>query len=182
LSGVTTLDFLGGAVKGGGDMNLDGYDDAIVSAWGFVNGEYIQGAVCFFLGGPTGLASTPAYRLPAQFEAHFGYGVGQVGSFDADSRPEVVISSFLWDPPTGYADAGRMIAATMNSTGNGVTEKAYAEGTQAEQFFGHSAAGAGFVNTDSYADLVIGSPWYTNGQDREGAVYLFYGAANLSGQ
>lgn len=42
---------------------------------------------------------------------------------------------------------------------------------------GHSVAQAGDVNGDGYNDLLIGNPYYTNGQINEGRISLFYGSS-----
>ncbi|WP_158286371.1 T9SS type A sorting domain-containing protein [Chitinophaga sp. S165] len=42
---------------------------------------------------------------------------------------------------------------------------------------GTSVAGAGDVNGDGYNDVIIGAPYYTNGQSQEGAVFVYYGSA-----
>ena len=52
-----------------------------------------------------------------------------------------------------------------------------AESNQEESYFGRSAATAGDVNGDGYADVVVGAYLYDNGQTDEGRAYLYYGAA-----
>ncbi len=42
--------------------------------------------------------------------------------------------------------------------------------------FGWSVSTAGDINGDSYDDVVIGAPHYSNGQTNEGAIYLYYGS------
>jgi len=50
------------------------------------------------------------------------------------------------------------------------------ETNQAGENFGYSLACAGDVNNDGYSDVVIGSPFYDNGQTNEGRVYVFKGS------
>ena len=53
-----------------------------------------------------------------------------------------------------------------------------AQAEQTDAYFGQSVAGAGDVNGDGYADVIVGAPHYTNGQYREGCVFLYYGSAS----
>ena len=42
-------------------------------------------------------------------------------------------------------------------------------------------ATAGDVNSDGFADVIVGAPWYGNGQAREGAAFVYHGSvAGLS--
>src|SRR5207247_1374456 len=49
-------------------------------------------------------------------------------------------------------------------------------GGQAHARFGFSVASAGDVNGDGYADVIIGAPQYSNGQEREGRAFLYLGS------
>ncbi len=42
--------------------------------------------------------------------------------------------------------------------------------------YGASVASAGDVNGDGYADVIVGTPHYSNGQNIEGRAYLYYGS------
>jgi hypothetical protein len=44
--------------------------------------------------------------------------------------------------------------------------------------FGASVASAGDVNGDGYADVIVGAPSFSNGQDREGRAYVYHGSAS----
>ena len=52
-----------------------------------------------------------------------------------------------------------------------------AESNQAYAEYGQSVAAAGDVNQDGYDDVLIGAPWYSNGQNFEGVAFLYYGSA-----
>src|SRR5687768_6286775 len=52
---------LGNRVASAGDVNGDGYDDVIVSAYSFNNGQNQEGKVFVHHGSASGLASRPAW-------------------------------------------------------------------------------------------------------------------------
>jgi hypothetical protein len=43
---------------------------------------------------------------------------------------------------------------------------------------GYSVSSAGDVNADGYSDILIGVPYYDNGQTDEGLVYLIHGSSS----
>ncbi len=57
-----------------------------------------------------------------------------------------------------------------------------APGGQEGAFFGVSVSKAGDVNGDGYGDVIVGAPYYDNGEIDEGRVFVYYGSsAGLSG-
>lgn len=51
-------------------------------------------------------------------------------------------------------------------------------GTQTGSTFGRQVSPAGDVNNDGFADFMVAAPRYSNGEFKEGVVYVYYGAPN----
>ena len=56
-----------------------------------------------------------------------------------------------------------------------------AEGNHFNALYGSSVAGAGDVNGDGYADVIVGAPGYSVGQDDEGRAFVYHGAPTFAG-
>ena len=53
------------------------------------------------------------------------------------------------------------------------------EGKQEDAYFGFSVSTAGDVNGDGYSDIIVGAPYYDNGESNEGKAFVYHG--NSSG-
>jgi len=149
---------VGVSVSGGGDFNNDGYDDVIVGA------ENIEATA--FYGSATGL-SAPGWTAPSGSSP-----VAVVGDVDNDSYDDVVIGA------PGAPDAGGAFLYRGSATGLSTTPEAWNPvGETAGASFGAAVAGAGDVNNDGFADVVVGAPGGGNAESLEGLVYVFLGSA-----
>lgn len=150
----------GTAVGSAGDVNGDGYGDAIVGD-NNVNKAYV------LLGSANGVSTSSVLTLSppaaAGTASNFARTVAGVGDFDGDGYGDVVVgnpggsmagSVLYFGGPNGFTGAPKLLNDTV-----GMSTKA----------FGWSVASAGDVNGDGFADVLVGSN--TSG----GEVFLFEG-------
>jgi len=175
----------GVSVAGAGDVNGDGYSDVIVGAYQYDNGQTDEGAAFVFLGGSSGIAngnpSNAATLLESnQAGAGFGFSVAPAGDVNGDGYADVIVGAYLYDD--GQMDEGAAFLFRGTATGvasaNPATAMAQLESDQSSAVFGFSVAGAGDVNGDGYADVIVGAPGYSSGQSLEGAAFLVLGNAS----
>ena len=174
----------GSAVAGAGDVTGDGFADLVVGAPGYDGGENDEGAAFLFAGGPAGIPDGgPASALSRveadQADAEFGASVAGAGDVDGDGFPDVVVGAPRFD--SGEVDEGvaLVFAGGPGGIANGGPGQAAAriEADQAGAELGRSVAGAGDVNGDGFADLVVGAPLFDGGEVDEGTALVFTGGA-----
>jgi hypothetical protein len=75
-----------------------------------------------------------------------------------------------------FEDAGAVYPVTVDPL---TTSAAWSvEGDQVSAALGYSVATAGDVNGDGYSDVIVGVPFYDNGQSDEGRAYVYLGSAS----
>jgi hypothetical protein len=165
----------GAATATAGDVNGDGYSDVIIGAPEFDNGTGNEGAAFVFLGSITGIGTTAAWtQLGTQPGARTGSAVSTAGDVNGDGFSDVLISEAMWTNP--QLNEGRVRLFLGSSSGLGAASWS-TEGNQIGARFGASVATAGDVNADGYSDVIIGAPFFDNGQLNEGQVFVYHGSA-----
>lgn len=167
----------GAQVSSAGDVNGDGYDDVIISAQGYDNGEVDEGAAFTYYGSPSGLGSDPAWVAEGnQAGAWFGWAVGTAGDVNGDGFDDVMVGAPFFDD-TGI-DEGAAFVYYGSTTGFSLAPDWQLRGDQNAAQLGATVrlGAAGDVNGDGYGDVLVGARLYDNGQVNEGQVYLFVGS------
>ena len=179
-----TDSFFGKSVAGAGDVDGDGYADVIVGAPGYMSGAIEAGAAFVFRGGPTGIAdadtTTAAAELGGDQEnAYFGESVAGAGDVNGDGYADVIVGAkdYTWGVYDGGAAFVFLGGAAGIANGNSLAAATRLESNEESSYFGESVAGAGDVNGDGYADVIVGAPYYTSGGADKGAAFVFLGSA-----
>ena len=181
---------LGETVSGAGDVNGDGYDDVIVGAADYFTG-LASGAAFVFLGSASGIAdgnpsnaATILTSEPLGFSLKFGSSVAGAGDTDGDGYDDVIVSSRSYGPSGGpYLNGAAYVfsgGAAGIESGSTATAALQIEIAQVSQNPGPAVDGAGDVDGDGYADLLVGAPSFDAGQAGEGAAFVFHGGSAAS--
>ncbi|MBN2170128.1 MAG: FG-GAP repeat protein [Candidatus Krumholzibacteriota bacterium] len=178
-SGQTTA-HLGWGLAMIGDVNGDGYDDALLGAPDYDNGQTDEGAAWLFLGSHLGLSFVPVWYCESnQADAQFGYALAGAGDVNGDGLADVIVGADYYDEDYTNEGAAFVWYSATGGIPNGTPANAHWSGFggQANARYGRAVAGAGDVNGDGYADIVVGAPNLDNPTTNEGGVYGYYGSA-----
>jgi hypothetical protein len=179
-AGGTTASF-GDCVASAGDVNNDGYSDVIIGDPSYNVPGTAVGRAYVFNGSPSGLSAVADWVVDGdQTDANFGGTVASAGDVNNDGYSDVIVGARLYD--NGETDEGRAYLYQGGASGLDTSAVWVSESDLIEAWFGSCVAGAGDVNGDDYSDVIVGAPLYTNGQNDEGAAFLFYGAGSSLAQ
>jgi len=176
VEGDQEVAWFGRTVRTAGDVNGDGYDDVIVGAPQYDNPEVNEGKAWAYYGSATGLSTTANWTVESdQANSWFGRWVALAGDVNGDGYDDVIVDAHQYDD--GQKDEGKAFVYYGSAAGLSTTPAWSAEGNQTRAWFARAVGPAGDVNGDGYADIIIGSPMYDDGQLNEGVAFAYYGSA-----
>ncbi|MBC8046187.1 MAG: FG-GAP repeat protein [Fimbriimonadaceae bacterium] len=145
----------GYAQSNAGDVNNDGYDDLVVGAPLYDNGQDGEGAVLLFLGGSTGLESTYAW-LEDNNKAGSSFGTSVIGLVDVndDGFDDIAISAK--DYPLGGSFSGGKIYVYYGKASGLQAAPAWTYMSETVNEYAGNTLESGDFNNDDNPDLVSG--------------------------
>jgi len=152
----------GYSVASAGDVDGDGLDDVIVGAPGAtVNDRTGQGAAFLFLGSKQGLSPQPSWAFAGELAgARLGFSVAGAGDVNGDGRSDVIVGA---PEHSSRRLKGGKVYLFLGQAGRTPLGSAPAWSYESDELvalLGASVAGAGDVNGDGVADLIVGMPGY----------------------
>jgi hypothetical protein len=173
---------LGYSVGTAGDVNGDGWDDAIIGAPGYDGEESTNlGAAFVFYGSDSGLAAEPDWAFYGDQEGGwFGTSVSTAGDVNGDGFDDVVIGAPRYDDR--WTDEGAAFVFFGSEAGLRDDGKYdwVGFGRQGGVLFGTSVSTAGDLNDDGWDDIIVGAPNYN--KNGEGAAFVFFGSDQSLGK
>jgi len=181
LTGELAGDYAGCAVAGAGDVDGDGAPDLLIGAIGEDTGGTSAGAAYLVLGAPVagGLSGAAQKLVGAETGGRAGWDLDGAGDLDGDGLSDLIVAApYVDGADTDTGAVYLLLASSLPLDGSDVglgTADAVLTGSLWDELAGSSVAGAGDVDADGYADVVIGSPGESTLGTAAGAAYLLLG-------
>jgi PKD repeat protein len=179
LAGKQPESYHGQAVSVVGDINGDGYGDAVVGAFAYDGSDDDNmGRIDVFFGGPTGLPLVPSQTiLGDQSDSEFAYRLAGAGDVNGDGFDDLLVGAPIYRHDGAdelgkvfvYLGSAQGLPPTPSWTGAVAGDRAY--------LYGFSVSGAGDVNGDGFDDILVGAHRAHSGRQYQGRAYLYLGSA-----
>lgn len=205
LTGEHADDYFGSNVSDAGDINMDGYDDVLVSAYNYQNADKDPGRVYIYFGGNTMDAAADVLINGTEGQSagdlnkdgfsdliinkSIYFGGNQMDNVADNSFPDITkfagkgdynkdgYADILTGQPTDYSkgEGTGSVAIYFGRSQLKQTADVSFYGEPAGDRFGNSVSGAGDVNNDGYDDFLISAPGTDIYTEVTGSVSVFFG-------
>jgi hypothetical protein len=163
-------------VSAAGDVNQDGSPDVIVGASHESPGTSPDDAGrAYVFSGRDGSLLVELKSPNEQQASGFGFFVAGAGDVDRDGTPDLIVGARFEDSGGSPPEAGR--AYVFSGRNGSVLLELVSPNEEAQGQFGFAVAGAGDINRDGFADVIVGASDEDPGTspDDAGRAYVFSG-------
>lgn len=114
-----------------------------------------------------------------EISGDFGYSVSGAGDVNNDGYDDLIVGAYQEDPAPSPVGSGR--AHVFNGRTGSLLYTLISPHEEGGSHFGYSVAGAGDVNNDGYADIIVSADWEEpdGAPLNSGRAYVFSGATGL---
>jgi len=197
INGVSTGDYSGLSVSSAGDVNGDGFADLIVGARRDDPNESESGASFVVFGKTNGTvvelsnieAGNGGFAINGiNANDQSGFSVSSAGDVNGDGLTDLIVGA-RYDDPNGVSNSGASFVVFGKTNGTTVelsdidtgTGGFVINGVSASDNSGFSVSGAGDVNGDGLADLIVGARFDDpNGADSGSSFVIFGGQGSTA--
>ncbi len=179
LVGEVENDYAGSSTAAAGDVDSDGLRDILIGAT--YNDENAErcGAAYLVHGGVTGtlwLGDADAKLYGENELDEVGISVAGAGDVDADGHDDLLVGSAGNDEAGDIAGAAYLVRGPVMGSLDLWRADLKLVGARRASLAGWAVAGAGDLDADGRADVLVGAPGNSEGGSRAGAAYVLYGS------
>lgn len=168
FTGEAADDYFGTDVASAGDVNNDGHDDVIISAYRNDAAGSDAGRVYVYYGSKSMDSEEDVILTGEDANDYFGNSISSAGDLNNDGYDDVIVGA---DRNDGSGSAYLFFGGSpMDSM---IDVKLRAEASY--DYFGESVASAGDVNNDGYDDVIVGAKHNDDAGTSAGRAYIYYG-------
>jgi len=163
------------AISGADDINGDGFADVVVGALGEDTAANEDAGRAYIFNGQDGSLLFALTSPNEQALGYFGWSVSGTGDVNGDEVADVIVGAMFEDSDAGLIDVGR--AYIFSGQNGSLLFELISPNEEADAGFGNSVSGAGDVNDDGFADVIVGSAYEDPGTSPldAGRAYIFSG-------
>lgn len=174
--GAMDTSFFAVNLSSAGDVNGDGFDDAVVGSPRFdAGGIYQSGRLSVYYGSEFGMQPEIAWEAKGtQYDERFAFNVNDAGDLNHDGYDDLLVGSKYYDNGD-LVNAGKAEIYLGGPKGPQRIPTWTFKGLDSTNVIGTNLANAGDINGDGYDDIIVSGDEYSNEISREGIVYAFYG-------